>query len=91
MNLMIDFLNRKWEFKNPQTFTNALKDISTVSQQWDVSNLAIKLILYNINQDKLLSPSKIFSWVNEIEMSPETRCEILRYLFLFTTKIKQHT
>lgn len=80
MNLMIDFLNRKWEFKNPTTFSNALKDISKVSQNWDLSNLATKLILYNMEQEKLLSPQKVFTWVEEIELGLEERSELLRYL-----------
>jgi hypothetical protein len=75
---MIDFLNRKWEFNNRLTFNNTLNDISIVSQQWNVSNLATKLILCNVEQEKLLTPSKILSWVNEIEMGPETRSEILQ-------------
>lgn len=78
INLMIDFLNRKWDFKNPATFKNALKDVTAVSENWDVSNLATKLILYNIHNDKLLSPKRILSLVNEVELSLEARMDILR-------------
>lgn len=84
MNLMTDYLNREWVFNAGAMFNNTLQDLAQVSQDWNISALASKLILENVatkSGQNALTPSEIFHWMDMIQLSPDVKSEILRYVF----------
>lgn len=79
MEMLVHHIYFELTLKSKRLLKLVCKDLSIISHDWDVSNFVTRLILSNIKNGGKghLSPSMIIKNLSVIQLSPETRSEIL--------------